>query len=56
MKGNDGDKLGRVLGCRYKYLSKVMCEVNKVIISEEKCSEEKGEGGSAYMQIRSEIG
>ena len=26
------------------------------MISEEKCSEEKGEGGSAYMQIRSEIG
>ena len=44
------------MGCRYKYLSKVMCEVSWVMISEEKCSEEKGEGGSVYMQIRSEIG
>ena len=44
------------MGCRYKYLSKVMCEVSQVMISEEKCSEQKGEGGSAYMQIRSETG
>ena len=41
------------MGCRYKYLSKVMCEV---MISEGKCSKEKGEGGSVYMQIMSEIG